>query len=121
MTFIENMMMRAPTSTAGKANINIWMDCFLKIYQSELNELSKIRGGKNINSIDLGSIKEIFLIDYPMMPVLLHVYPNPTLIKNNVGVYGIQEYIDRSFFIITAIVKPKNRNIKARASGLINP
>lgn len=55
------------------------------------------------------------------MPVFSHVYPRPTLIKNNVGVYGIHEYALRRLRIITAIVKPKNINNKARAYGLMNP
>jgi hypothetical protein len=39
------------------------------MYQSELNELSKINGGKNINKIERGSIYDIVLIDYPITPV----------------------------------------------------
>lgn len=61
------------------------------MYQSELNELSKINGGKNINKIERGSIYDIVLIDYPITPVWLHVYPRITLKRNNVGAYGIQE------------------------------
>jgi len=49
------------------------------------------------------------------MPVLLHVYPSRTLMRNNVGVYGTHEYIERILLIITAIVRPKNKNIKASA------
>jgi hypothetical protein len=80
------MMVNALTKTAGKARINIWMDCFLKMYQSELNELSKIRGGRKISKISRGSIFDICLIDYPMMPVLLHENPKPMLMRNRVGV-----------------------------------
>jgi hypothetical protein len=39
------------------------------MYQSELNELSNISGGKNINKIERGSIYDIVFIDYPMTPV----------------------------------------------------
>lgn len=69
MDFIQNMMMSAPTSTAGKAKIKIWTDCFLKMYQSELNELSKMSGGKNINKIEWGFIVEMYFNDYPKIPV----------------------------------------------------
>ncbi len=62
-------MIRAPTSTAGKARIKIWTDCFLNIYQSELKELSNMSGGRNIKSIPCGFISEICLIDSPMTPV----------------------------------------------------
>jgi hypothetical protein len=39
MALIENMMMEAPISTAGKASRKICVACFLKVYQSELNAL----------------------------------------------------------------------------------
>lgn len=86
MTLIENIIIKAPISTAGKASMNIWTDCFLNIYQSELNELSKMSGGRKISKIPCGSIEEICFIDYPITPVCSHVYPSPTLIKNKVGV-----------------------------------
>lgn len=79
-------MMRAPTSTAGNASINICTDCFLKMYQSELKELSKMRGGRKISNMPCGSMDDICLIDYPMMPVCSHVQPSPTLTRNKVGV-----------------------------------
>lgn len=91
MILIENMIIRAPTNTAGKASMNICTDCFLKMYQSELKELSKISGGKKMSKMPCGSIEEICLIDYPITPVCSHVNPSPRLIKNKVGVYGTQE------------------------------
>lgn len=68
--------------------MNICTDCFLKMYQSEFNELSKIKGGKKINKIPLGSVLDIYWMDSPMMPVWGEKYPSPILIKNNVGAYG---------------------------------
>jgi hypothetical protein len=62
----------------------------------------------------LGSIFAIVLIDYPIIPISFEKYPSPTLIKNNVGVYGTNEYIDLNFFTNTAIVNPKNKNNRAR-------
>ena len=38
------------------------------MYQSELKELSKINGGKNIKSIPRGSMEDISSIDLPIMP-----------------------------------------------------
>jgi len=78
--------MDAPTSTAGKAKMNICNDCFLKMYQSELNALSNMRGGKKMSRIPRGSIYDIVLIDYPIIPISFEKYPRPTLIRNNVGV-----------------------------------
>lgn len=69
-TLIESIMTKALTNTAGKANMKICIDCFLKIYQSELKELSKIRGGRKMSRIPRGSIDDICLIDYPIIPVL---------------------------------------------------
>ena len=94
--------------------MNIWVACFRNMYQSELKPLSNIKGGRNINSIPRGSIFDIVFIDYPIIPISLEKYPRPTLIKNKVGVYGTHEYIDRSFFTNTAIVKPKNRKSNAK-------
>lgn len=59
IALIENIMKEAPTSTAGNAKIKICVACFLNMYQSELNPLSNIKGGKNINKIPLGSIVDI--------------------------------------------------------------
>ena len=67
-SLIESMMKRALSKTEGKANMKIWTDCFLKMYQSELKELSKINGGKNIKSIPRGSMEDISSIDLPIMP-----------------------------------------------------
>jgi hypothetical protein len=39
ITLIENIITDAPINTAGKASKNIWVPCFLKVYQSELNAL----------------------------------------------------------------------------------
>jgi hypothetical protein len=86
IALIENMIIEAPTNTAGNAKIKICIACFLKMYQSELNALSKIKGGRKINSMPLGSIFDIVLIDYPIMPMSFEKYPSPTLTKNNVGV-----------------------------------
>lgn len=61
-------MNRALSKTEGKAKINIWYDCFLNIYQSELNAPSKIKGGRNISNIPLGFIYDIVFIDSPMTP-----------------------------------------------------
>jgi hypothetical protein len=41
------------------------------MYQSELNPLSKIKGGKNISKIPFGSMLDIVLIDYPIIPMSL--------------------------------------------------
>lgn len=69
MALIENIIIDAPTRTAGNANIKICIACFLKTYQSELNALSNISGGKNINKIPRGSICDIVSIDYPIIPI----------------------------------------------------
>lgn len=71
MAFIEIMMREAPIRTAGKASKNICVACFLKMYQSELNPLSNMSGGKKINRIPLGSILDTASIDYPRMPISL--------------------------------------------------
>lgn len=39
------------------------------MYQSELKEDSKIRGGKKMRRMPLGSIEDISLMDSPMMPM----------------------------------------------------
>ena len=70
MTLTENMINRALMRTAGNARINIWIDCFLKMYQSELKELSKMRGGRKMSKIPLGSMDDICLIELPTMPRL---------------------------------------------------
>lgn len=62
-------MTEAPIKTAGNANINICTACFLNMYQSELNALSNIKGGKNISKMPLGSIFDIVVIDYPRIPI----------------------------------------------------
>lgn len=67
---IDSMMIRALISTEGKAKMKICTACFLKTYQSELNELSKISGGRKINNIPLGSMPEVASIESPMMPKL---------------------------------------------------
>lgn len=53
------MISDAPTRTQGNASMNICVACFLKMYQSELNPLSNIRGGKNINRMPRGSMLDI--------------------------------------------------------------
>lgn len=53
------MIIDAPTRTQGNANMNICVACFLNIYQSELNPLSNIKGGKNISRMPRGSILDI--------------------------------------------------------------
>lgn len=64
-------MSEAPMSTAGKARMKIWVACFLKMYQSELNPLSKISGGRKISRMLLGSILAMVLMDSPMTPMSL--------------------------------------------------
>lgn len=81
-----NIIAKALTNTEGNAKMNIWTDCFLKIYQSELNAPSKINGGKKISKIPRGSIYEIVMIDSPMTPKLVAKYPSPTLTMKSVGV-----------------------------------
>jgi hypothetical protein len=63
MSFKLNMMRNALTSTEGKAKMKIWTACFLKMYQSELNAPSKMRGGKKMSRMPLGSISEIVMMD----------------------------------------------------------
>lgn len=70
IAFIENMIREAPMRTAGKASRNICVACFLKMYQSELNPLSNMSGGKNSNRIPLGSILDTAVMDYPRIPIL---------------------------------------------------
>jgi hypothetical protein len=53
------MMIRALTNTDGKARMKICTACFLKTYQSELKELSKIRGGKKMRRMPRGSMPEV--------------------------------------------------------------
>jgi hypothetical protein len=84
--FKLNIIAKALTNTEGNARINICTDCFLKMYQSELNAPSKINGGKNISKIPRGSIYEIVMIDSPTTPKLVAKYPNATLTMKSVGV-----------------------------------
>ena len=90
MNLIENMIAKAPTRTQGKAKMKICADCLLKTYQSELKELSKIRGGKNIRRIPLGSIPDVASIESPMIPRLSENLPITMLVMKRVGVKGIK-------------------------------
>lgn len=65
---IESMIMKALTKTEGKAKMKICTACFLKTYQSELKELSKMSGGRKIKRIPLGSMPEVASIESPMIP-----------------------------------------------------
>ncbi len=86
------------------------------MYQSELKELSKIKGGKKMISILLGSIVDISSIESPISPKWLLKYPSPTLTMNRVGVYGMKVNALCNCFNITAMVKAKNRNNIAKTS-----
>ena len=68
-----------------------------------------------------GFILAIVVSDYPKIPISLEKKPRPTLIKKSVGVYGIHGYIDLNFLMITAMVRPKNIKMRARASVLTKP
>ena len=84
------MIAMALTKTEGNARMNIWTDCFLKMYQSELNAPSKINGGRKISRIPLGSISEMVMIESPITPRSEAKYPKATLTMNKVGVYGMK-------------------------------
>ena len=56
------------------------------MYQSELKELSKISGGKNMRRIPRGSMDDIYSIDLPMMPKSGEKYPKLMLMRKRVGV-----------------------------------
>jgi len=68
INFIDIIMISALTNTDGKARINIWDACFLNTYQSELKELSNIKGGRNISNIPRGSMLDIVYIELPIIP-----------------------------------------------------
>lgn len=64
MMYLRLIIIRiALTNTDGKAKMKIWTDCFLKMYQSELNAPSKISGGKKMISIPLGSMSDMVMMD----------------------------------------------------------
>lgn len=88
-SLMENMMMNALTRTEGNASMNIWTACFRKTYQSELNELSKMRGGKKIKRIPLGSIPEVASIESPIIPNFYENFPIKILTTKSVGVKGM--------------------------------
>lgn len=86
---IEIMIIKALISTDGNAKIKICTACFLKTYQSELKELSKIRGGKKIKRMPRGSMPEVASIESPIMPNFYENLPMRILTINRVGVKGI--------------------------------
>lgn len=83
---MEVIMNKALRKTEGNARIRIWIDCFLKMYQSALKALSKINGGKKINKMLWGFIFDTATIDYPRIPKSGEKYPSKILIKKRVGV-----------------------------------
>jgi hypothetical protein len=90
---IENIIIIALIRTEGNAKINICTACFLNTYQSEFNELSKIRGGKKMSKIPRGSIYAVDYIDSPMTPSSFENLPSKILTTKSVGVYGMNGII----------------------------
>lgn len=113
---IETMMMSALISTEGKAKIKICTACFLKTYQSELNELSKISGGRKINKIPRGSIPEVASIESPMMPKLYENLPMRILTTKRVGVKGMNFHTFCRLLMTIATVSEKKRKSRTSAS-----
>jgi hypothetical protein len=115
ISFRLNMMINALIKTEGKAKMKIWTACFLKMYQSELKAPSKMRGGKKMSRMPLGSISEIVMMDSPMTPRSVAKYPKATLIMKRVGVYGMKVNFFCTCLMMTAIVRPKNKKRSAKA------
>ena len=114
-------MMKALTSTEGKARINICTACFLKTYQSELNELSKIRGGKKMRRIPRGSMPEVAYIESPIMPKLYENFPMRMLTTKRVGVKGRNFHTFCILLITIATVNEKKRKSRTSASCVMYP
>lgn len=85
---MQSITTNALTNTEGKARIKICPTCFLNTYQSELKELSKISGGKNMRRIPLGSIPEVASIESPIIPRFYENFPIRILTTKRVGVKG---------------------------------
>jgi hypothetical protein len=109
------MIKKALINTEGKANIKIWVACFLKMYQSELKAPSKIKGGKKIRRMPCGLISEMIVMDYPMIPRLSAKNPRAILTMKSVGVYGMNLKVFCICLMMTAIVREKKKKSKASA------
>lgn len=118
-SLIEHIKTNAPIITQGKAKIKICADCFLKTYQSELNELSKMRGGRKIRSIPLGSISDVASNESPMIPRLSENLPITILVTKRVGVKGMKLQIFWILLMTIAREREINRKNKMRASVVI--
>ena len=119
MYLIEHIIIKAPMSTQGKAKMKIWADCFLKTYQSELKELSKMSGGKKISNIPLGSMPDVAFIESPTIPKLSENFPITMLAMNRVGVKGIKFHRFCRLFMTIAKVNEKNKKNSTSASVVI--
>lgn len=118
---MDIIMMNALISTEGKAKMKICTACFLKTYQSELKELSKISGGRKIKRIPRGSIPDVAYIESPIMPKLSENLPMRILTMKRVGVNGMNFHIFCKLLMTMATVSEKNKNSRTKASWVMNP
>jgi len=92
-----------------------------KTYQSELKELSKMRGGKNINRIPLGSMPDVASIESPIIPRNCENFPIRILTTNRVGVNGRNLHIFCKLLMTMAKLREKNKNSRMSASSVNYP
>jgi len=115
------MIINALIRTEGKARMNICTACFRNTYQSELNELSKMSGGRKIKRMPLGSILLVASIESPIIPRLSENLPMRMLTMNRVGVKGMNLNTFCRLLIMIATVREKKRKKRTSASVVMYP
>jgi len=120
-SLIDSMIMSAPTNTQGKAKIKICPACFLKTYQSELKELSKMSGGKKMRRIPRGSMPDVAVIESPTIPRCPENLPMSMLVMKRVGVNGMKLHTFCKLLMTIATVNEKNKKNSTNASVVMYP